>query len=49
LLTNERLSDGLQHVLVGRDDSTHHLAGVDENSDLGRDRLLPGSIIDDNQ
>ena len=36
-------------VLVGRDDSTHRLADTDEGGDLGRDRILPDRIIEDNQ
>ena len=34
-VTSEGASDGLHHVLVGSDDSTHRLAGIDEGGDLG--------------
>ena len=48
-LTNDGTPDCLPYVLVGSDDPTHRLAGTDEGGDLGRDRVVPGSIIEDNQ
>jgi hypothetical protein len=48
-LTSDGVPDCLQHVLVGSDDPTHRLTGIDEGCDLGRDRVVLRGIIEDNQ